>query len=209
MLLYTASLSDFSEEDYNKYHSLQSVERKSAIAAKSIENDRRRSVLGEALARKGISEICGIDERDILFSRYENQKPYCTNAQVFFSISHSKDRVICAVSRYEVGADTEQIRFTEPRVMRACCADTDFEYILGGRDIPNEFTPDQLKRFFMLWTAKEAYCKYVGIGVTGMKRITLAEIEKSTIIFESDGYVTAVYSPKNDLSLEIKEMSAK
>ena len=205
MLLYTASLDSFGQEEYEKYYALADETRRRDIDRKRIENDKRRSLLGDALARRGISELLCIDERDIIFARGENGKPYCQNAEVSFSISHSKERVICAVGFGGLGADTEKIRYTEPRVMRACCADTDFAYILGGEGEAESFTENQLKRFFYLWTAKEAYCKHIGIGVTGMKSISLSQIIDNCRFFENGGYITAVYSADRDFEIEIRD----
>ncbi|MBO5786118.1 MAG: 4'-phosphopantetheinyl transferase superfamily protein [Clostridia bacterium] len=207
MLLYIASLDSFGQEEYEKYYALADETRRRDIDRKRIENDKRRSLLGDALARRGISELLCIDERDIIFARTENGKPYCENAEVFFSVSHSKERVVCAVGFCGLGVDTEKIRYTEPRVMRACCIDGDFEYILGGEGESESLTDSQLKRFFCLWTAKEAYCKHIGVGVTGMKSISLSQIIDNCRFFENGEYITAVYSADVDFEIEIRDAS--
>ena len=203
MLLYVSDLYSFTQQEYESVFSLLSEERRQAIARMRIDNDKKRSLLGEALARKGISALCGIEENGILFARDERGKPYCSNANMFFSISHSKERVICAVGEGPLGADIEKIRFVEPRILRACCKESDFEYILGNMGkLPDSFTPEQAARFFSLWTAKEAYCKYTGVGVSGMKSISLKDISHNCKSITDCGFIASVYSENPNFELK-------
>ncbi len=207
MILYLAELKDLTENDYEKFLALMSDSRRDALLRMRIENDRKRTVLGEMLARRAISEQTGLEIDKISILRAENGKPYCENADIHFSISHSKERVVCAVSEQPLGVDTEKIRFTEPRITRACCVGSDFSYIFGNSDQDVQTLNDeQLERFFTLWTAKEAYCKYTSVGVTGMKHITLADIMPYCKIIKDNGFVTAIYSPKNDYELKITDL---
>lgn len=91
-------------------------------------------------------------------------KPYFENIPLFFSLSHSGEYVLCAVSRQEVGADIQKIQsadvmkiakrfFSEPE----CRA---LERCESGRE--------QQGLFFGLWSRKEAYGKLTGEGVTAV-----------------------------------------
>ncbi len=206
MILYLAELKDLTERDYEKFLAMMSDSRRDALLRMRIENDKKRTVLGEMLARRAISEQTGLGIDKISIIRAENGKPYCENADIHFSISHSKERVVCAVSEQPLGVDTEKIRFTEPRVTRACCVGSDFGYIFESSELPNAFSDEQLERFFTLWTAKEAYCKFTGVGVSGMQSRSLAEIMPNCKIFKDNGFVTAVYSPKTDCELKITDL---
>lgn len=92
-------------------------------------------------------------------------KPYFENIPLFFSLSHSGEYVLCAVSsRQEVGADIQKIQsadvmkiakrfFSEPecRALERCESDRERQGL-----------------FFGLWSRKEAYGKLTGEGVTAV-----------------------------------------
>ncbi len=188
MQLLKAYLSDFSEEEYKRGFDMLDDSRKQAVMRMRSDKDKRRSVLGEMLAREGISEACGIKENEIRFKRTENGKPYCTNVDIHFSISHSKDIVICAVSDSEIGADAELIRDIDLRITRFACGDEDKEYIYGESD-----ESERNLRFFRLWTAKEAYIKYCGTGISYLKKINFSDIEPRCTFFREGDYMIAIY----------------
>lgn len=196
MKLYIASLDDFSDQEYRKYYKLASEERKKSIDRMKIENDKRRSILGEMLARKGISEIRGLPEEEIEFARTEKGKPFCKNSDIFFSISHSKDCVACAIDEKNIGIDVEYIRPVEMRVTRIACTDSDRKYIFGRSDIDTEKiepTDEILKRFFTVWTAKEAYFKFLGTGIEGLRTVSYSDLVPNLETIYKNGSIIAVY----------------
>lgn len=94
----------------------------------------------------------------------EKGKPYFEDIPLFFSISHSGEYVLCAVSSREVGADIQKIQpadvmklakrfFSEPecRALERCESDGEREGL-----------------FFGLWTRKEAYGKLTGEGIAAV-----------------------------------------
>lgn len=188
MKLLKAYLSELSEEEYERGFGMMSDERKSAVLRLRSDKDKRRSVLGELLARKGISELYGIPEEEISFARTENGKPYTVNADIRFSISHSKDIVICALSEGEIGADAELVRDIDLRIAKFACTNADFEYLYEVED-ENE----RNLRFFKIWTAKEAYVKYCGTGISYLKDINFKDIEKSCHFSRDGEYMIAIY----------------
>lgn len=86
----------------------------------------------------------------------EYGKPYADNGKKF-SISHSGDYVIIAISDYEIGCDIELMR------------DLDYERL--GKIVfhKNELkmlseAEDKKNCFYKIWTAKEAFIKCLGEG---------------------------------------------
>lgn len=188
MKIYSAKISEFSENEYNNAFSSMSEERKSAVLRKKFENDRKASVLGEALARKAICESLGIAERDIEFGRTENGKPFCRNGDIHFSISHSKDMVICALNNAPIGVDIEFIRPIDFRITKFACSLQEEEFLAEATD-ENE----KQERFFKLWTAKEAFIKFHGLVLADIKDISYEEIKNRCDIYTFDGYIATVY----------------
>ncbi len=203
MKLYISNTAFFTEEDYNKYYSMMSEERKAYIDRKRFFDSKRESVIGEMLARKGICELTGIKETDIVFFRTESGKPYAENADAFFSVSHSNDYVICAVDDNEIGADIEQIRQIEPRITNISCTESDKEYIYGDSE-PDMFTSDMIERFFEAWTAKEAYLKFKGTGMIDVKTISYEDIKPFCKKIEDSGYIITIYSKRDFHGLNLK-----
>ncbi len=194
MKLYIANTEIFNE--YEKYFSMMSDERKKAVDRLRFESAKKQTILGEALARKAINDLLGINEDKIIFSRTENGKPFAENANVFFSISHSKDYVVCAVDNSEIGVDIEQIRQVESRITNISCTERDKQYIFGGTET-DSLDPEMLTRFFEVWTAKEAYFKYVGSGIVGLKTISYEDIKPQCKTFDESGYVITIYSKQD------------
>lgn len=198
MKIYKASISELSDEAFETALSLMSEERKSAVLRYRSETDRKRTVLGEILARRAISEHCGVAQSEIEFKRTEKGKPFAVGLSVGFNVSHSENTVICAVSDKNVGADVEVIRPINMKITRVACNESDLLYLFGD-NLQNtesvETDRETLKRFFEIWTAKEAYFKYTGSGIADMKSLSYNEL-RPFCVCEYDGEcIITVYSP--------------
>lgn len=85
-------------------------DRKLRVDRFHFEDDKKRTVAGEMLARKAIKEWCKVDAESIVFDKKEYGKPFAAGLAVEFSISHSGNVVVCAVDDEPIGIDVEQIR---------------------------------------------------------------------------------------------------
>ena len=94
----------------------------------------------------------------------EKGKPFFKEIPLFFSLSHSGDYVLCAVSRREIGADIQKLQpvdvlklsrrfYSEPECLALeRCADE----------------KEMQRLFFDLWSRKEAWGKLTGKGVAAV-----------------------------------------
>lgn len=106
-------------------------------------------------------------------------KPYLDNVPgLFFSLSHSGDYVLCAVSDREIGADIQQERKEQgERIAGKYFTESEREWYLSA-----ETETDRKSRFYRLWAAKEAYMKLTGLGLAqGLQNFT-ADIAGGVII---------------------------
>lgn len=206
MKIYIKKTDGFTAEEYEKYYSMMSEERKHAVDRLRNRNDKIRSVLGEATARQAIAERFNVPENKVIFGRTEKGKPFCVNFDICFGVSHSKEYVAVAVSDHNVGIDIEKIRQVEPRITKIACDERDKEFVFG--DSPrDEFDNDSKRRFFMLWTAKEAYFKFCGTGIISLPDVSYHVIAPGCTVFEAEDYIMTVYSENDNGNHELINMA--
>ena len=123
MKWYKFDIRDLTAADYEKWYALMSKDKQMRIDRFRFEDDRKRSVAGEMLARKAIAEWCGILAESIVLGKTETGKPYPKDLPVEFNISHSGDMVVCAVDDKPVGIDIEEVRPIDLTVAKRICTD--------------------------------------------------------------------------------------
>lgn len=131
-------------------------------------------LLCRALTGAGVTEA-----PEIAFGEYG--KPYLKNGGKHFSISHSGDWAVCAVSDAELGCDVERLRPI-------------------GMDVTRRFAPDERERilaepdetrlglFFRCWTLKESFMKATGLGIRAeTDAFSVAAADETGVIRSADG----------------------
>lgn len=184
-----AYLSDFCDDDYKKaYENLSEVTKKRVDRYKR-DDDKKRSLLAHILLRKLMAE----NNIDATLKYEENGRPVFDDSKYFLSLSHSGEVAFSAVSDTPVGIDVEKIRPISVSLLNRVCVDEEKTYVLGGFKITDEKNIcecDVLKRFFEIWTAKEAYFKMLGSGITDLKSVNTLEFEKES--FQQGEYIFTV-----------------
>jgi len=103
-----------------------------------------------------LPEICREERGKPFFLQTENR---------FFNISHSGDRVVCALDDEPVGIDIQKVRPFRKGLRQRVCSREELEWLdgRGGRD----------EEFALLWAMKESKCKHSGQGL----RLPVSEID--------------------------------
>lgn len=127
-------------------------------------DDKKRTLAGRYLLKQMIKELYGREELVLDFN--ENGKPYLDFC--FFSISHSGDFAVCAVSDFPVGVDIERMKGFKQRDKYMLFTPMESEYV-------NKSDPEN--RFFTLWTRKEAYIKAKGGKISDAAKVELVTSE--------------------------------
>ena len=136
------------------------------------EDDQKRSLCGRALAKKLLSQFSGLPEKGILLSEAPGGKPFAENLPFSFSISHSGDYAICAAGDQNVGADIQIIKPISPFIVRKFGSPEENRQLFGeAAPTPTlvkhlNQDPAALAQWYRLWTAKEAYGKWEGSGIS-------------------------------------------
>lgn len=197
MKFYQYNIRDLSDEKYIHYYSLMSEEKKRRVDRFRFEDDKKRTVVGEMLARRAISEWCGVPEESITFEIAEHGKPYAKNLNIEFNISHSANMVVCVVDDKPVGVDIEKIRSIDLNTAKRIFYEEETRYIFGcipnTEDYNHHLNNAVLQRFFELWTKKEAYGKLLGMGLFAEE---YEETEVKTWI--ENGYCISILTSKSE-----------
>jgi 4'-phosphopantetheinyl transferase len=138
-------------------------------ALKTNDAVRTRFVIARGLRRRMLDEATQIRAADLRFLEDGESKPRVLDAQGWdFNISHAGEYVACAVARGQVGVDIEQIRPVremESIVERYFHPDEAAEW----RALPPGLREEA---FFVLWSAREAAMKCVGLGLARGMSVT-------------------------------------
>jgi phosphopantetheine--protein transferase-like protein len=148
-----------------------------------------RDVMAGGMFRAAASDYLGADcgGETLRTAAGPHGKPYFTEAplsgRVHFSISHSGAYRVVLFHDAEVGLDIEDLgiragltRERMERIARRFFAEDELEYLLGKRS-PEDSNfggaayadadgTQTREAFFRVWTAKEAYIKYTGDGMS-------------------------------------------
>ncbi len=131
---------------------------------------------------------CGIDVNGAEIELRENGKPFLKgNSNLFFSISHSKDYCLLAVSDKPIGCDIQKREKIEERIAKRFFSRDEYDYLEGLS------TVEKTVQFYRLWAAKESIAKTSGKGIAMLPNINF-KIDGGKISYE--GYEII---EKNDL----------
>ncbi|NLQ75081.1 4'-phosphopantetheinyl transferase family protein [Streptococcus mutans] len=138
--------------------------------------DRQQSLLGHLLSRYAIIQEYALTNKEIQIRRHAYGKPYIKDySQIHYNISHSGEWVVVAIGKSPIGIDVENRR-------------EDWD-LIGERvfsESEKYWSQNSYKRKAILWTIKEAYVKYLGIGLSkslnsfsiDIKRRIITEVQK-------------------------------
>ncbi len=185
------SVKDFSAAEYDRCFELMAPDRCKYIQSITNDNVRNSSVLGEWMIKNLLAERTGIPLDEIILCRTLSGKPYAKDISTNFSISHSGEWVVAAVDDEQIGIDIEVIRSVDLRVTKRLCTDSDMKYMSENGITSEDSNQNEiLKRFFEIWTAKEAYFKKIGTGITDLRSISYCDL--NPIHFYEDNCIITI-----------------
>ena len=174
-------ITGYTQEQLLGVYAQLSASRKEHVDRLCRQEDKLRSLAAEHLVRALLEEHYGISEAQLCCK--PTGQPYLTNSQFYVSISHCEQMVACAVSEAPVGIDIERIRPIDLRISRHTCVPEELDYLqISGQGICSD--AEVLWRFFEIWTAKEAYFKKCGTGITDLKGINILKLQRQVYTVE-------------------------
>lgn len=148
---------ELSEETMHAVMDMMDDARRRRVADIAGDDDRRRTVAGELLARRMLAEKLGCAEKAVPLAWDEVGKPTAAQEGLYVSVSHSGAWAVCVTAEVPVGVDVEVVRSAQEKFMRRVCDQREMDCIRPGTD-------GDCRRFWEIWTAKEALFKLTGKG---------------------------------------------
>ena len=171
---------EFDEQQYTLIYNSLSATRKAHIDRMKCDQDRKNSLLASWLVDKLLNE-CGI--KNATLENDSNGRPFLKENNLFISISHSEKAVVCAISETPVGIDIEKQKPVKSSLIDYVCTNEEKAYI-------NEDDALSQRRFFEIWTAKEAYFKKNGGGLKNMLSVNILPIDRQ--IYTVEDYIITI-----------------
>ena len=111
-------------------------------------------------------------------------KPYFPDSEWHFSITHTKGHAFCALAKYPLGIDAEELtRSIDPRL-----AD---KILSPAERAEYDAAPDKQRSLLTFWVLKEAGAKLTGEGLRGYPNHTAYSLSDPRVT-ERDGCLVAV-----------------
>lgn len=173
---------EYLEKNFDSIINMLHLARREKVAKLKNKKAAYVSMTAGLLLQGVVEREFGLKPDDILIGKGENGKPYLKEYPEYkYNISHSGDMVMMAYSKQELGVDIEEIRVKDTKVAKRCFVPHEYLYVLNGNDDSDETVYDEpvfdgcgedkmnaerSRRFFEIWTLKEAYLKLSGKGIS-------------------------------------------
>jgi 4'-phosphopantetheinyl transferase len=162
--LFIIKTGDFPESEIQRLWSSLNTWERTKSQRFNREKERVSYILVHGLLRNLLNNFLGIPPEGIKFRYNQFGKPFVTGAgkKIFFNMSHSSDISVLGFDPdSEIGVDVEKIN-----------QNVDYEVIARHFFTQNEISyiyhekGNAIRRFYEIWTRKEALLKALGIGIT-------------------------------------------
>lgn len=195
---------------FSAYHPLLpmlSGERRARLDAFRMEQDKKASAISGLWVRHLAGQYLNVENSELKFEVNAYGKPGLVGAREFhFNLSHTRGAAAVGISREPVGVDIEKMGQYEEGVARRFFCKNEVRYIEKG---------SARRRFYEVWTKKEAYIKWLGKGLAiplPSFDVFAEEASRHLESFQKDEYMVSVcHTGKTgrDAFLEIEEIGEK
>lgn len=141
----------------NKLANLSSVRQKKIRRSKLTKDRRQREGAG-LLLHYALKEY-GIDSKTTAFTTNEFGKPMLKSNDLYFSLSHSGDYVLCAIGSDSIGVDLQEKVVYQKSIAQKFFQTDEQKYLFS---FPED---EQADNFFRLWTLRESCVKMLGYSL--------------------------------------------
>lgn len=140
---------------------------------KEMNNKSVQSIIAHYFLKKLLSAHYGICMDDIHLKYTSHGKPFYKD-DLKFSITHTGNIVLIALSDKEIGIDAEIIRPINKNILKKTATEKEIQMLKSSAEFSIEF--------LKMWTVKEAYFKCTGTGIINPAAVSIQDICKKYIV---------------------------
>ncbi|MDR0676921.1 MAG: 4'-phosphopantetheinyl transferase superfamily protein [Elusimicrobiota bacterium] len=167
-----------------------------------------QKILSRLLIKKCICNNFDLKYKDIIFEKYFTGKPFIKNySYIYYNMSHTNSAIICSLNNSPVGIDIEKIRNLNNLIFDKYFYDREKKYVMKSGGLKNKN-----KKFFEIFTKKEAYIKYFGEwDFLDFSHVNIFKINKNIkfLNFEICDFSVSVCFKNKDFNKNIFNISQK
>ncbi len=171
------------------------------------ESEKLLRIYASVFVKLYVSKNTGISLSKLKYLYQHNGKPYFNDCPIKFNISHTKNTLAIGFSSSEIGVDVEEIRQIDLKLAKRYFTENENMYIFENNisanfleqlNMPCFCTNDSdalYKRFFCIWTRKEAFVKRSGTGLCfKLNSVDLVDVNQSRgiLTIEKDNRIISV-----------------
>lgn len=191
-LYYTDFSGRNTEELMDSYQNRIDSQRYEKVMRIQAPEARVRSLLGGFLLQRAMQEAL-LSEKEVLplpFTYGPQGKPYLEeHLNLYFNLSHSGRVVVCVLCDEEIGVDVQEYRNVKERVAERFFTGQEKEQLRALKADTEEYE----KLFFRLWSVKESYIKFTGLGMKQGLDTFIVDWETGRIRDASSGKAIACF----------------
>jgi 4'-phosphopantetheinyl transferase len=147
-----------------------------------FEKDGYNFVLGRMLLKEGLTDL-GKAEKFENIQYHPGGKPFLKD--VFFSISHSDSKVVCAITTQgEIGVDIEKVKAIKLENFNAFFTKKEWT------EINSASSP--IDKFYWYWTRKESIIKALGVNLSYLHQIEIDPVKDCFIAKKKQWHLRSI-----------------
>lgn len=140
------------------------------IASKEGADTKQLSSLGKELAWQALERLSGfskteLEEKGVVLQKEKSGRPVFWGIGAEVSISHTKGLAVAAVSSKRLGIDLECSGRESVKVAKRMFSDYEQQWISEQKQ------EGKTEAFATVWTLREAYAKWTGLGLAKMPQV--------------------------------------
>lgn len=164
---------------------LVSAQRREQALKFKFDEGRRLSLAVYLLLMEGLKKEYDINDAPVFDYTVEGKPFIASHPDIHFSLSHSKNVALCAISDKPIGADVEVPRNISPSLVSYTMNESEQEQI--------NTSSNPTMQFLHFWTRKEALLKLTGEGIRNDMKNVLAETVKYQFeTIKKDSYIYSI-----------------
>ena len=208
--IYFLSVKEMSDTEFIKIYSLLSDNRRRRVDSLKSKSDKKLSAGVEILLNYALmtNSFCEKGMMDKIIRRKNGKPCFSFSGAPHFSLSHSGDYAMCALSETEIGCDIEEIKASDKydnAVAKRFFTNQEAEHISLLKSHHAQFC-----EFYRIWTKKESFLKLTGEGFArSLSSFSVPLQQISTIIDRKTYYFEDIPSPDGYISSAASESPFK